>query len=912
MAMARAKELRARARLNIERVDQRRREGRSPSSSSTTIRAIAPSAPAPAKGLMDAHNRHHTYLRISLTERCNLRCVYCMPFDGLDNLTPNDDLLSSEEIRRLAELFVRNGVDKIRLTGGEPSVRRDLSDIVASLQELAPLGLKQIGMTSNGLSLARQLPHLASNGLTHLNISLDTLQPETFESLTRRSSKGLHRVLDAIEQSLQLGIHTKVNVVVMGGVNDQQDVLDFVRWTKDKPITVRFIEYMPFSGNSWQATSLVPYKVLLQRIQAAFGPLERVQDDKNDTSKHWKVPGHRGRLGFITSMTDNFCGTCNRLRITADGNLKVCLFGNKEISLRDAMRHGILPSSSTDFATFASPSNSPQSASDEQLLDIINAALYKKHRKHAGLPSPDDIAKSDNRSMIRIAAQRSPHDASATSLSSGARPSGARALLVPITPMRASLLNRPPGPSAARPVPLWTSLPRPHGPLHARAFASCAASHRDQNKGEQVRSQPASSQHRSAAADASVDLDPWSTLDDAFERDSGLADTGSSRGSLSFSAPPKWPPTSSHCAADAHAPPAVSWSEYMGSNAADPTCNDSPWASLDAIADGISASDLRVPRPMRHVDGRAGSNANFEKIASRAHEPSSIERAMEMASPDMKVPAQQQAVSTRLQDASDDPRRAPAMSFATSGPRLTHIDSSDGHASARMVDISAKTPTHRSATASAKVSIPAWIVPLVRGQEHSHQQGSEVRMRRWKDKGPVLHTAQIAGIMAAKRTHDLIPLCHPIALTDVDVRLEIVETTSSDVSDDVLHAQRTDGLPGAPEEEEAWIAREVDSAHAFARSQSTAAAGRRDLGSSNFLKSRTHDADVAHILITCTARTNSATGVEMEALMGVNVAAMTIWDMLKSVAGRGMSIDEVRVCKKSGSKSGDWIRGDDR
>ncbi|CEH16009.1 molybdenum cofactor biosynthesis pathway protein [Ceraceosorus bombacis] len=198
----------------------------------------------------------------------------------------------------------------------------------------------------------------------------------------------------------------------------------------DKPITVRFIEYMPFSGNSWQATSLVPYKVLLQRIQAAFGPLERVQDDKNDTSKHWKVPGHRGKLGFITSMTDNFCGTCNRLRITADGNLKVCLFGNKEISLRDAMRHGILPSSSADFATSASHSKSPESATDEQLLDIINAALYKKHRKHAGLPSPDDIAKSDNRSMIRIAAKHSAHNASVTSFSSGARPSGARALLI--------------------------------------------------------------------------------------------------------------------------------------------------------------------------------------------------------------------------------------------------------------------------------------------------------------------------------------------------------------------------------------------------------------------------------------------------------------------------------------------------
>ena len=279
---------------------------------------------APSPVLMDRFNRQHTYLRISLTEKCNLRCRYCMPAEGVP-LMPNEDALTGPEIARLARLFVSEGVRKIRLTGGEPTLRRDLIDIVADLGKLRGQGLQQIGITTNGVTLTRQLRGLLDNGLTHLNISLDTLDPLKFELLTRRPAAGLRKVLDGIDLALQMNaLIVKLNVVILRGVNDNDDVLQFVEWAKDRPLVVRFIEYMPFDGNRWRPEKLVPYRELLDRIKRRYGDLQRAKDDPNDTSKHWRVPGHTGSLGFITSMTDHFCGTCNRLRITADGKIKVC------------------------------------------------------------------------------------------------------------------------------------------------------------------------------------------------------------------------------------------------------------------------------------------------------------------------------------------------------------------------------------------------------------------------------------------------------------------------------------------------------------------------------------------------------------------------------------------------------------
>eukprot|EP00041_Stephanoeca_diplocostata_P012194 m.203538 g.203538 ORF g.203538 m.203538 type:complete len:677 (+) comp18852_c0_seq1:192-2222(+) len=283
--------------------------------------------------LTDTFGRQHTYLRISLSERCNLRCKYCMPEDGVA-LTPDNELLSTEEIVKLAELFVSEGVNKIRLTGGEPLVRRDIIEVIRSLNELP--GLDTIAMTTNGITLPKKVDQLVAAGLTHINISLDTLKDFKFEIITRR--KGHSRVLQGIDKCVESGLKSvKVNCVVMKNFN-ADELCDFVELTRDKPIDVRFIEYMPFDGNKWNHDRFLGFKDMVEIIRKEYPDFESLGSPDSETAKAWKVPGFAGQLGFITSMTNHFCGGCNRLRITADGNLKVCLFGNSEVSLRDALR----------------------------------------------------------------------------------------------------------------------------------------------------------------------------------------------------------------------------------------------------------------------------------------------------------------------------------------------------------------------------------------------------------------------------------------------------------------------------------------------------------------------------------------------------------------------------------------------
>ncbi|KAI8645220.1 molybdopterin cofactor synthesis protein a [Parasitella parasitica] len=316
-------------------------------------------SPIVTKHLFDNFDRHHNYLRISLTERCNLRCTYCMPERGVP-LTPDSQLLTKDEILRLARLFVSQGVTKIRLTGGEPTVRPDIVELVQNLGQLKQYGLKSLAMTSNGIALKRKLPALVEGGLDTLNVSLDTLDQHLFQVMTRR--KGFDKVIGAIDEAVRLKMpHVKINTVVMRGVNDQE-VLNFAAYTNNHPVNVRFIEYMPFDGNRWSRDKLVPFKELIGRIESMYGRLNKLRDGMNDTTKHYQIPGYQGKLGFITSMTDHFCGTCNRLRITADGNIKVCLFGNAEVSLRDMIRQG---------------------KTDDELLEIIGAAIKKKKKQHA-------------------------------------------------------------------------------------------------------------------------------------------------------------------------------------------------------------------------------------------------------------------------------------------------------------------------------------------------------------------------------------------------------------------------------------------------------------------------------------------------------------------------------------------------
>ncbi|CAN1798817.1 GTP 3',8-cyclase, mitochondrial [Linum perenne] len=284
--------------------------------------------------LVDSFGRMHTYLRISLTERCNLRCQYCMPSEGVE-LTPSPQLLSVDEIVRLANLFVSSGVNKIRLTGGEPTVRKDIEEICLQLSNLK--GLNTLAITTNGITLAKKLPNLKANGLTSVNISLDTLVPAKFEFLTRR--KGHQRVLDSINAAVECG-YNPVNCVVMRGLNDDE-MCDFVNLTHDKPINVRFIEFMPFDGNVWNVKKLVPYSEMLDKVMKQFPRMERIQDHPSETAKNFKIEGHLGTVSFITSMTEHFCAGCNRLRLLADGNFKVCLFGPSEVKRKKASHAGM-------------------------------------------------------------------------------------------------------------------------------------------------------------------------------------------------------------------------------------------------------------------------------------------------------------------------------------------------------------------------------------------------------------------------------------------------------------------------------------------------------------------------------------------------------------------------------------------
>ncbi|KAJ3613836.1 hypothetical protein NHX12_020081 [Muraenolepis orangiensis] len=323
--------------------------------------------------LTDGFGRRHSYLRISLTEKCNLRCQYCMPGEGV-KLTPRAQLLTTSEVLTLARLFVHEGVDKIRLTGGEPLIRPDVLDVIAELRKLE--GLRTIAVTTNGMNLARLLPKLKDSGLDLLNISLDSLIPAKFEFIVRR--KGFHKVMEGIDLALEMGYNPlKINCVVMRGLNEDE-ILDFVALTEKKAIEVRFIEYMPFDGNKWNFKKMVSYQEMLDSIKQRWPALEVVPTGHADTAKMYKVPGFAGQVGFISSMSDHFCGSCNRLRLTADGNLKVCLFGNSEVSLRDVLRSG---------------------ASETELLSIIGASVGRKKKQHAGM---FNLSKMKNRPMILI------------------------------------------------------------------------------------------------------------------------------------------------------------------------------------------------------------------------------------------------------------------------------------------------------------------------------------------------------------------------------------------------------------------------------------------------------------------------------------------------------------------------------
>jgi GTP 3',8-cyclase len=323
--------------------------------------------------IVDNYNRVHNYLRISLTDNCNLRCFYCMPEEDYV-FTPASKLMQAEEIELLAKKFVELGVNKIRLTGGEPLVRKDAANII---QRLGKLGVN-LTLTTNATRLHEFIDILKEANVHSLNISLDTLQSDKFNLITRRDQFKL--VHDNIHRMLKNDFHVKVNMVVMKGFNENE-INNFIEWTKEEPVHVRFIEFMPFTGNRWTSNKVFTWQEMLKVIEEKYSFIH-LKSDVHDTAKAYMVPGHKGTFAVISTMTAPFCGGCNRIRLTADGKMKNCLFSKEETDLLSALRKG------------------------EDVTPLIHQSILSKAKELGGQFTtdfkhlhPEDI---DNRSMITI------------------------------------------------------------------------------------------------------------------------------------------------------------------------------------------------------------------------------------------------------------------------------------------------------------------------------------------------------------------------------------------------------------------------------------------------------------------------------------------------------------------------------
>lgn len=324
--------------------------------------------------LADTFGRFHQYLRVSVTDRCNLRCRYCMPAEGIP-LVPKPDLLTFEEIIRLVSWLAEVGVSKIRITGGEPTVRKGLPDLMGRLHSIP--GIRTLAMTTNGLLLGPDLDELVGNGLSQLNISLDALSPAVFRDITRRD--GLEDVLRVIDRAqARYELEVKVNMVVLRGVNDQE-IPAMISHFSRRRVELRFIEWMPFSGNEWTGDLLVSKSEILQRI-SQLTPIQPVgySDAGTGTADQFILPESGLRIGIISSMTDHFCSTCSRIRLTAEGMFKSCLFENSELDLRTPLRAG---------------------ATRTDILNLISEKIKQKKAAHGGMHL---IAQNPGRPMVAI------------------------------------------------------------------------------------------------------------------------------------------------------------------------------------------------------------------------------------------------------------------------------------------------------------------------------------------------------------------------------------------------------------------------------------------------------------------------------------------------------------------------------
>ena len=284
------------------------------------------------KRIIDSFGRQHTYLRISLTDRCNLRCFYCMPENGI-KLIDKPNIMTTNEIVAISKTFVELGVDTIRLTGGEPLIRKDFDELV---RELDGLGVS-LKLTTNGILLDRFFDLFREVGLNNVNISLDSL--DKAKSLFINKRDYYDRIMTNIRKAIDLNLNVKLNIVLIKGVNDSE-IPDFIELTKSKNINVKFIEFMPFKGNHWDWSKGVSRDSIISTAESHFGTIIPLPNPKHSTSLNYKIYGHAGSFGIISTITHPFCSECNRIRLTADGKMKYCLFANAETDLLTPYRKG--------------------------------------------------------------------------------------------------------------------------------------------------------------------------------------------------------------------------------------------------------------------------------------------------------------------------------------------------------------------------------------------------------------------------------------------------------------------------------------------------------------------------------------------------------------------------------------------
>jgi molybdenum cofactor biosynthesis protein A len=328
-----------------------------------------------ATKITDNFERVHDYLRISLTERCNLRCHYCMPEDGIP-LKPETAYMSASELVEIARIFTGLGVRKIRLTGGEPLLRKDFASILNMLSEL-PV---ELAITTNGLLIDRYIDDFTRYGLRSVNVSLDTLDKNRFKMITRRDD--FERTYSNINLLIEKKFHVKINAVIIKDQNEDE-IRDFIEFTKYNPVHFRFIEFMPFDGNNWNLEKCVSYNEMISQVAGIYGDdLLRLTDRKNDTSKNYKIRGYKGTFAVISSVTNPFCDSCNRIRITADGKMKNCLFSGAETDLLQAHRNG------------------------NDIVPLILGSIKNKKYYRNGLSSLSDFSNPEehlqNRAMVAI------------------------------------------------------------------------------------------------------------------------------------------------------------------------------------------------------------------------------------------------------------------------------------------------------------------------------------------------------------------------------------------------------------------------------------------------------------------------------------------------------------------------------